>query len=173
MASIYKRKKYYWIKYSLPNKKIVRKSLKTTSETEAKRLLKIYDGKIEKFKRYYELQTNILTIDSTLPKAEESTKWITKRWKIFNYREKLSVIFSLFKGKCYYCNLDVIIPENRKYYKSSNRAVLDHKIPIVGGGSDSLDNIVLCCQECNMKKPDKDPEEFIKEVILSRNIHLD
>jgi 5-methylcytosine-specific restriction endonuclease McrA len=29
---------------------------------------------------------------------------------------------------------------------------IDHRKPISRGGSNSLDNIVLCCEECNIKK---------------------
>ena len=49
---------------------------------------------------------------------------------------------------CYYCGkkMSIGIPN------SLDTCSIDHKKPISYGGENSLNNIVLCCEECNMKK---------------------
>lgn len=165
MACIYKNGKYFWIAYVLPNKKRIHKSLKTTSKKEAEKYKVIIEGKIQNAKQFYNIQNSLNEFSNINLSAENS--WYAKRWNKFNYREKISILFFLFEGKCNYCGNDVIIPENRKYFKSENRAVIDHTIPVVGGGSNSFDNLVLSCQKCNMEKLDKSPEEYMKEKIIN------
>jgi 5-methylcytosine-specific restriction endonuclease McrA len=53
------------------------------------------------------------------------------------------------QGRCFYCEADVPI----KY-------TVDHLIPLVRGGSDGPENIVIACASCNFRKADKTPEEF-------------
>lgn len=51
-----------------------------------------------------------------------------------------------YGGKCAYCD--------------QPGTTLDHVIPIVRGGSDSIDNIVPACMSCNASKGDKLVEEW-------------
>lgn len=45
------------------------------------------------------------------------------------------------------------------YCPSRKDLTLDHVIPRSKGGKDSWENLASCCQECNVKKADKTPEE--------------
>ncbi len=166
MACIHKNGKYYYISYILPNKKRIHKSLRTTNIKEANRLKTIIEGKIQSAKQFYDIQNSFAEISNMT--MESDISWYSKRWGSFNYREKVAILFFLSEGKCNYCGIEVIIPENRKYFKSENRAVIDHKIPVAGGGSNSLDNLVLSCQKCNMRKLDRSPEEFMNETIINK-----
>jgi len=58
--------------------------------------------------------------------------------------------FNAQKGKCYWCNRKLT-----KYH-------VDHIIPLVRGGSNWPDNIVIACPSCNTSKGDKLPHEWIK-----------
>lgn len=53
------------------------------------------------------------------------------------------------KGKCFYCGEAV----GDKYH-------VDHVVPIVKGGSDGPENLVIACPHCNAKKSGKHPMEF-------------
>jgi len=54
-------------------------------------------------------------------------------------------------GKCYYCNCKL----NGKYH-------VDHIVPLVRGGRNSPDNLVISCAVCNEKKHDRLPHEWIE-----------
>ncbi len=49
--------------------------------------------------------------------------------------------------KCWYCGCFEI-------------STVDHVVPKSKGGSDDLDNLVLCCKSCNSKKQDLSVHEF-------------
>jgi len=53
----------------------------------------------------------------------------------------------LFKAdpRCSYCGCDL----------NWHTATLDHVVPTSKGGTDSMDNLVLACQPCNVQKADK------------------
>lgn len=51
--------------------------------------------------------------------------------------------------KCYYCKKELNPSDNYPY---RNAVSLDHKIPKALGGKNSLDNVVICCCECNIIK---------------------
>ena len=40
---------------------------------------------------------------------------------------------------------------------------VDHVVPLVKGGEDSLDNCVAACRTCNIKKKDKDVSVFLAQ----------
>jgi len=54
--------------------------------------------------------------------------------------------------KCYYCGKVMCIGEPN----AKNGCSVDHKKPITNGGSNSLDNIVLCCEGCNVRKGERE-----------------
>jgi 5-methylcytosine-specific restriction endonuclease McrA len=57
--------------------------------------------------------------------------------------------------KCVYCGLD----GSQDVRILCNLQQLDHLIPKRANGSDSIDNLVLCCSCCNRDKGQWDPSE--------------
>lgn len=57
--------------------------------------------------------------------------------------------FDRQKGKCYYCKVKV----GKNYH-------VDHVIPLVRGGSDGPENLVIACSTCNQRKNKKLPHEW-------------
>lgn len=53
------------------------------------------------------------------------------------------------KGLCWWCGIQL-----------SDQYHIDHRIPIVKGGSNSPSNLCLSCPHCNLSKSDKMPWEF-------------
>lgn len=92
-------------------------------------------------------------ISAGLAPDQAALVWARTRWSTMNYRERQAAVFAVFKGQCVYCLEPVTIPLAREK-KAPKRAVLDHKIPVSGGGHDGFDNIVLACNACNIKKYD-------------------
>lgn len=79
--------------------------------------------------------------------------WAMDRWHRMNHRERQAAVFAAHKGRCVYCSREVHIPLARDQ-KSPDRAVLDHRVPVSGGGSNGFENTVLACNACNAKKYD-------------------
>jgi 5-methylcytosine-specific restriction endonuclease McrA len=52
--------------------------------------------------------------------------------------------------KCVYCN-------------SKDNLTLDHVVPKSKGGANSWTNLVTCCSDCNIRKGDKDLDDFLLE----------
>jgi hypothetical protein len=52
--------------------------------------------------------------------------------------------------RCYYCHKPLLIEEAEK----------EHQLPISRGGSDSIDNVVPACKDCNRRKGTRTDEEF-------------
>lgn len=57
------------------------------------------------------------------------------------------------KGLCVYCRTDL-----------GESPHLDHTVPLAKGGAHSDDNVQLLCQQCNLSKGAKMPDEFIKHL---------
>ena len=76
---------------------------------------------------------------------EESAMAVTKRTR-----------FEVLRRDNYTC----------RYCRSSeNELTVDHVIPVALGGSDSPDNIVAACRDCNLGKASSGPDEhFVAEV---------
>jgi 5-methylcytosine-specific restriction endonuclease McrA len=53
------------------------------------------------------------------------------------------------KGRCYWCGK-----------KTGRRYHVDHVVPIVLGGSNGPENIVIACVSCNLAKGAQHPSEF-------------
>lgn len=62
--------------------------------------------------------------------------------------------------RCFYCNKKLKV---RDKYPFKDVLSIDHKIPISRGGNSKINNLVVCCYGCNMKKGNLTAEEFIKE----------
>ena len=71
-------------------------------------------------------------------------------------RKKITTNKTDEQARCYYCNA---------LLTSVNKTV-DHMIPLVRGGSNTVDNKVPCCKACNRLKGDLTPDEFtlLKDV---------
>lgn len=55
-------------------------------------------------------------------------------------------------GLCFYCHVEM------------DRPTLDHIQPITKGGHHSLDNVVMACGDCNRRKGNKDPFQFLRQM---------
>ena len=58
-------------------------------------------------------------------------------------------IFMRDSGRCQYCNKKL----------SYNFATVDHVIPRSKGGRNTWENLVLCCEPCNVKKGNRTPAD--------------
>lgn len=68
------------------------------------------------------------------------------------YKVTLEDIRQIYSSdKCYYCNSEL---------KDREKSV-DHKIPVSRGGTNDLQNLVICCRSCNSKKNNQTDKEYI------------
>jgi 5-methylcytosine-specific restriction endonuclease McrA len=68
------------------------------------------------------------------------------KYKVRNIRVNRTRIFRRDNDECVYCG-------------STKQLTLDHVIPRSRGGSNSWDNLVTCCHNCNVRKSNKTPQE--------------
>lgn len=68
--------------------------------------------------------------------------------------DNIHALFVIQQGKCYWC---------RKAY--GRKPHLDHVFPIAKGGTHTKDNVVLSCQNCNLRKGAKTPQEFAGRLL--------
>ncbi len=68
------------------------------------------------------------------------------KYKVRNIRVNRARIFRRDNEECVYCG-------------STKQLTLDHVIPRSRGGSNSWDNLVTCCHNCNVRKANKTPQE--------------
>lgn len=59
-------------------------------------------------------------------------------------------IFQKYHGRCYYCGQPLTIGES----------TIDHFVALAKGGSNSINNFVLSCGDCNILKKDRSLEDF-------------
>lgn len=97
--------------------------------------------------------------------ADEMTAWIRDSWHRFEHRERIAVLFVKNHGICYYCRDRVYL--SGRPGESSHEAQIDHSQPVAKGGDDYIDNCVLSCRACNLRKRTKTAEEFLNEKTLS------
>jgi 5-methylcytosine-specific restriction endonuclease McrA len=61
---------------------------------------------------------------------------------------------------CPYCGRTMTLePSDVPPYRGAS---LDHKIPLCRGGGNTLENLVICCSGCNMKKHNMTEKEFVR-----------
>lgn len=70
---------------------------------------------------------------------------------------------------CHYCDKKVAKPGTY----SGKKTTFDHIVPQAKGGSDDVDNLVLCCARCNSEKGKKDYIHFLtdrrKQAVIQVN----
>lgn len=69
-------------------------------------------------------------------------------------KRDIEKLYHLQRERCWYCE--------RKLHGNYH---IEHRIPLVRGGSNDLSNIVLACPECNMSKHDKMPHEWSDRLL--------
>jgi len=61
---------------------------------------------------------------------------------------------------CFWCDRE--IPKGKMH--------LDHITPLSKGGDDTINNLVVSCASCNLRKSDKSPEVWLDEILsISKN----
>ncbi len=68
--------------------------------------------------------------------------------------EDIKLIYKWQCGRCWWCQINV----GEKYH-------IDHRFPLIRGGSDGPRNIVISCPKCNMSKGSKMPWEWIGRLL--------
>lgn len=75
---------------------------------------------------------------------------------------------------CVYCEKKVI--KLRAHQHRKNGMTADHFVPVAKGGTNSFENLFVCCWQCNMQKANLNPltdKEFWLEFLPKRlNIEL-
>lgn len=74
--------------------------------------------------------------------------------KVESYNAGGTCITEKWHINCCYCNTLLDSPKKMS---------IDHVIPRSKGGSNHIDNLVICCEPCNTKKGDKFLVDFIAE----------
>lgn len=72
----------------------------------------------------------------------------------FHNADDIQEIFEHQNGLCFYCKKELVEYD------------VDHFIPIIKGGSNSKENLVIACPHCNRSKGKKLPQDFMKEIGL-------
>ena len=54
------------------------------------------------------------------------------------------------------------------YCEATTELVIDHVIPFHGGGATQISNLVTSCATCNSNKGDRNPVEFIADLLAYR-----
>lgn len=73
---------------------------------------------------------------------------------------------------CPYCDQAMICPNCVPDSPRHAQATFDHVYPKSAGGPSTLDNLVLCCEKCNVEKSDKilTASEIFRPASLTVNI---
>lgn len=59
-------------------------------------------------------------------------------------------------SRCYYCGSEL----------SKENFTIDHAVPWMRGGSDTIENYRICCLRCNSKKGMRTEEEFKRNIVV-------
>jgi len=70
----------------------------------------------------------------------------------FHTVEDIETIYAVQRGHCFWCDAEV----GDNYH-------VDHLVPVVAGGSNGPENLVIACPMCNQRKHSRDPLEFLEE----------
>ena len=72
--------------------------------------------------------------------------------------KKFTEIYLRDNALCHYCKRHLNVCD----------ATIDHKIPVSKGGNNALENLLLCCSNCNNDKSDLDYDEYIFIVHIEK-----
>lgn len=81
-----------------------------------------------------------------------------KKSEGFHTLDDIKRIYENQKGKCNYCGKELL----SKYH-------VDHRMPLMLGGSNFPDNLQILCSTCNLKKHAAHPDEFEKRFLTNRD----
>jgi len=76
-------------------------------------------------------------------------------------------VLDLYGADCYLCHNLINLQAPRRIGKENGWELglhIDHVVPIIAGGADTLENVRPTHAICNMKKGDKMPEDFEVEI---------
>lgn len=73
----------------------------------------------------------------------------------------------IYKNSNYEC---VYCEKSLEEMKKDNDYTLDHKIPVIKGGNNDEENLVISCRSCNSRKGTKTYNQYLKlKELLSTN----
>jgi 5-methylcytosine-specific restriction endonuclease McrA len=88
--------------------------------------------------------------------AEAKRREIKKSGLVAEEKEQILRLYSLAQSEslvvCFYCESEI----------EQNKRHVDHKIPLSRGGSHSIENLVISCASCNLKKGTMTDAEFLQ-----------
>jgi hypothetical protein len=85
----------------------------------------------------------------------EAGRSVARRRSAMNADERLAAEIKARDGsRCRYCLIEV----NWRDRKSPQGGTYDHVTPLSTGGTEAIDNLVVCCRACNMRKGIRTPE---------------
>lgn len=125
------------------------------------------DYKKRRNQNYYKLHKSVMDGQAKIYQKKNPKLFVYSSLK---YKLKMKSIISevdfsdikdlhtLQDKKCFYCQRKININKKRGFH-------VDHMTPISKGGQHVLENIVIACPDCNMKKGNLDLKDFI---ILTR-----
>lgn len=79
-------------------------------------------------------------------------------------RIKIAILLVKQEGRCHYCQKNIELKLDKDAEPLKHHATLDHVVPRVKGGTDSLKNLVASCLKCNVIKSDMSYEKFMKMI---------
>lgn len=80
-------------------------------------------------------------------------------------KERVSVPLLLDRDRsteCVYCGVEMSFAPCLNHTYEPTRATIDHRLPLSRGGEHALDNCVLCCWRCNVRKHARTDSEWIQ-----------
>jgi len=72
-----------------------------------------------------------------------------------NQKRELRTVLKLRHGRCFWCG---------HQFTKNSKVTIDHVIPFSRGGTDTIDNLQVCCRECNHMKGHLFPDEWIERL---------
>jgi len=144
-----RRKKYYASTKGIEKKKEWRSSL---SGMISEKRYRQSEKRKQVMEKYNQSEKGIVTRATIRHKRRTKIKDLSKKI--------IREIYEQSDGTCYYCG--IIVTTNN--YPSSTYRTIEHIIPIVKGGTNDRENLVICCCKCNCSKNNKDMMEFLNTL---------
>ncbi len=82
----------------------------------------------------------------------------------------LKAQFAVQSGRCFFCGC--ALPQSNRGLARKDHRHIEHKTPLVRGGSNWPSNIVWSCSPCNLRKGTKTLEEFTEILMKDRRLPL-